>query len=113
MTHKIPIASDISKSNDELETDISSIEEMEAVLVRMGFVAYARSSKHRESYHADGARYELDTVEGVPTYLEAEAESEESLQAAIERLGYSMVDTVALGEGGVKLRYDITRDEIR
>lgn len=107
MTHKIPLPSESAKSNDEFETDISSIEEMETLLLRMGFTAYARSTKYRESYELAGTRYEIDSISGVPPYVEIEAESEEGLRAAVGRLGYSMSETVAMGEGEVKRHYGL------
>jgi adenylate cyclase, class 2 len=108
ITHKTSLPSLAAKSNDEQETDVGDLTVMEAILVRTGWEVYARNSKHRESYHlGEDVSYELDTVPGIPPYLEVEAQSEDRLREAVEKLGYSMADTLALGEGKVRERYGI------
>ena len=50
-------------------------------------------NKKRISYVLGDIRFEIDTYEGIPTFLEIEAPSEEILEEMVLKLGFSMKDT--------------------
>ncbi|HRI36252.1 MAG TPA: class IV adenylate cyclase [bacterium] len=107
VTHKTPVASDLSKSNDELETSVGDISTMETILARTGFMVSARTIKYRESYELADARCEIDTVPGIPPYLEIEAGNESTLREAVEILGYDWDETSTMTERQVKIHYGL------
>ncbi|MBN1793112.1 class IV adenylate cyclase [Candidatus Woesearchaeota archaeon] len=82
-----------AKVAEETELNVDDFETMRQILLRLGMKEVARKPKQRISYATEHAHYEIDTYEGLPPYLEVEAESFEDLKKAVERLGFSMKDS--------------------
>ena len=75
------------------ETSVSNHAEMREILTMLGLKATKRWPKHRISYSFEGAHFELDTLEGIPTYLEIEGKSVPELKRLAGLLGLSMADS--------------------
>jgi adenylate cyclase, class 2 len=76
----------------ESEMQVESLEETRKVLEGLGYSEKSRATKKRVSYELDGARFEIDSYEGIPPLLEIEAKSAEKVMEGVERLGYQKED---------------------
>ena len=57
------------------------------------------------TYILDGYEIDIDTWPGIPTYFEVEGESEEDLENILNKLGYSMKDTISCTADDVYRKY--------
>ncbi|MBI4146078.1 class IV adenylate cyclase [Candidatus Woesearchaeota archaeon] len=81
------------KVREEVELVVSDWSSAVEFLSALGFVKVFEYEKHRESYVLGGAKVELDTYEGIPTYAEVEAPSESEVEKVVKLLGFSMAQT--------------------
>lgn len=81
-----------AKVAEEIELKVAEFETMRKILLLIGLKEVARKKKHRIGYYTDHAHFEIDTYDGLPTYLEVEAESFEDLKKAVKSLGLDMKD---------------------
>ena len=71
---------------EEIEFEISDIGKAEALLERLGYVSVRRQQKLRHTFHLGDVVIDIDTWPKVPTYVELEGTSEESLKEAAQLL---------------------------
>ena len=81
-----------AKVAEETEVNVSEFETMKQILLKLGMKEVARKPKHRISFAGEHCHYEIDTYDGLPPYLEVEAESIEELRKAVAKLGLDMKD---------------------
>ena len=66
-----------AKTAEEYSVDVSSLENMEKILEKLGLSVNESTKKHRVSYTLDGARFDFDQYTGnyafIPEFLEIEA----------------------------------------
>ncbi|MBW2973426.1 class IV adenylate cyclase [Candidatus Woesearchaeota archaeon] len=93
------------KIMEELEVDISDIEEMKKILEKLGFKMRQSFTKHRISYKLNKARYEIDTWPEIPTYLEVEAPTEKDIKDALEIIGLDIKNSVPWSANEVYKKY--------
>ena len=93
------------KHNVEYEVNVSDFDTMKEIIKRMGLAERFTSKKRRISYALDDVHFEFDFIEGIPPYLELEVHKKEELEKYLGLIGYSMKDTVALGERKVREYY--------
>ncbi|MDF2676860.1 MAG: hypothetical protein K0Q97_1173 [Bacillota bacterium] len=89
MTFKKSISRDKLRVNEEIETEISNVEETSKILEILGYKKKRPGLKHRRSYIYDNIIFEIDTwdKETYPKpYLEIEMATEEDLEKAIKLL---------------------------
>ncbi len=89
MTFKKSISRDKLRVNEEIETEISNVEETTKILEILGYKKKRPGFKHRKSFLYDNIMFEIDTwdKETYPKpYLEIEMSSEEDLEKAIKLL---------------------------
>lgn len=93
VTYKSPakVNSDATSRN-EIEIVVDNYYNAVALFKQLGFTADESFIKHREHYELGEWHYEIDTVPGIPTYLEVEAQTEEELRTACEALGLNILD---------------------
>jgi len=60
----------------------------------VGLKEFHKSIKHRISYTKDNIHFEIDTYPGIPAFLEIEAQSVGELREYINKLGFSMDETL-------------------
>jgi adenylate cyclase class 2 len=77
-----------AKVAEETEVIVSDFENTRKILLSLGFREYARLPKKRISYALGPVHYELDTYDGMPTFLEVEAHSIKELKWAVNKLGF-------------------------
>jgi len=85
------------KALKEYETTVESFDAVVAILKKLGLEVIRRFEKKRTSYlvSKDGknVKVEIDTIPGVPTYLEVEANDEAAVRWGVQLLGFTMEQT--------------------
>ena len=82
VTYKGPLLEAESKTREEIETPIHSVEDVDAILSALGFEPAAEVTKRRERWRLDSYLVTLDDVAGLGEFVEVEAET--AAEAAIE-----------------------------
>ncbi len=78
---------------EEIETHVGDFESARRIYNRLGLVEMCRYQKHRKSYALDGMKFEFDTFQNFPSYIEVEAKTEDDVRRGVEFLGFTMKDT--------------------
>jgi len=92
LTYKGPVEPGITKSREEIETDVASHDAAAALLARLGFTPWFRYQKYREEFRAPGVVASIDeTPAGV--FVEIEGD-EAAIVALAARLGRSPADFI-------------------
>lgn len=86
LTYKGPKLDPQTKSRRELTVKIDDPAQMGEILSFLGFVFSAEVRKRRTKYSYQGMVIALDEVEGLGTFLEVEAQSEEDWENEKERV---------------------------
>lgn len=87
---KRTLAKTESRIMDEFEVCVDDFESARQILLALGLREFYRLAKHRASYLLDGTHFELDTYEGLPTFLEIESPTVESLKQWVIKLGFAL-----------------------
>lgn len=94
LTYKGPKLDLSTKSRRELTVEIDDHQQMEEILLSLGYVLSAQVKKRRSKYTYQGAVLALDEVEGLGRFIEVEAEGagdyeceREKVLAIMGRLG--------------------------
>ncbi|MFA6522179.1 MAG: class IV adenylate cyclase [Patescibacteria group bacterium] len=80
------------KVAEETEVTVSNFEVMRQILKASGLRETKSYQKHRASWKLEGVSFELDSISGIPTFLEIEAQSEELIFVWVRKLGFSEED---------------------
>lgn len=112
LTYKIRNLESWILHNDEYEVMFSDYATMCRIFLALGFVRYGHSKKHRIQYVLAWTHYDIDTYEGIPTYLEIEWQSVEAVQSAIQKLDLRLEEGIALNERDLRARYGEIPDEL-
>ena len=86
LTFKSPRTDSNMTSRDEHETEVKDFDATLEILKRLGFNDGVVSKKHRMHYELGNIHFELDTVEGIPTYLEIETTTEEDMKDICKKM---------------------------
>ncbi len=81
------------KSREEIEVNVSEFDETIKILEKIGLKRFHEGRKNRISYKFEGATFELDSWENIPTFLEIEAKTEEEVESFVNKLGFTMEQT--------------------
>jgi adenylate cyclase, class 2 len=81
------------KAAEEYESGIDRYDEVQAILERLGYVAYKSDSKHRISYRLKRSLVEIDIRKDVPPYIEIESPTRREVKEIVMLLGYTMDET--------------------
>ena len=92
----------------ETEIEVPSIKEANNLLEALGYSHKSYQEKERITYILDGYELDIDTWPGIPTYVEVEGKDEKDLEKILNKLGYSMTDTVSCTADEVYERYGIS-----
>lgn len=107
LTYKIVQASTAIMQNEEIEVIFDNYDGMKQVLLASGFEQYGHSEKMRVSYEYQNIHFDIDTMAGIPTFLEVEASNADDVKRGVELLGYTMEQTCTLTERTLKEHYGI------
>ncbi len=81
------------KVKEEIEIVADDFENALKIFERLGFKRTYEGKKHREAYHLNDTKFEMDTYAHIPTYLEIDAPDEKSVEKYVKKLGYTMQQT--------------------
>ena len=81
------------KTREEIEVNTSGFKDTIKILEKIGLAQYHEAIKNRESYKIGNVRFEIDSWENIPHFLEIEAPTEEQVKEYVERLGFTMKQT--------------------
>lgn len=79
---------------EEVEFDVSDIDQAHTLLEKLGLVAFRYQEKRRHTFILDGVTIDIDTWPKIPTYVEFEGESEADLKRVSKKLGFNWSDAV-------------------
>ena len=97
----------------ETEIEVHSLQEAKALLEALGYAHKCYQEKERTTYILDGYELDIDTWPGIPTYVEIEGESEEDLSKILNKMGYTIQDTVSCTADDVYKKYGLSIDDKR
>lgn len=93
LTYKEPAVQDsLTTSRKEIEIELDNYEKGLELVSSLGLVPEEVFSKHRSHFELGTLHFEIDTVSGIPPYLEIETENEEEMSRACELLGLSITN---------------------
>ena len=92
LAYKEPQESTFASSSKETEITVSDYDVTKALFAKLGFTPSREYEKHRESYKLEGYSFELDTIPGIPTFLELEATSEDAIIQICAKLELDITD---------------------
>lgn len=81
-----------AKICDETELKLDDYDSAYRLITSLGFKEKRSQEKRRVSYSLRSFLYEFDTLPGIPTLLEVEAQNLSSLEEAVSIIGLSMRD---------------------
>ena len=90
---------------EEIEFGIDNIEKAKEFLGAVGLVLSREQEKKRHKFKFGEATVDIDTWPGVPTYVELEGPSEESIKQAAEDLAFDWSQAVFGNAGRVLKKY--------
>lgn len=93
VTYKKQLPAVETKTAEEHETRVDDFDKVKKIFDALGYRAKDLDEKYRVSYSLDDASIEIDSREGVPSFLEIEAQTEKKLKEIVEKLGFRMEDT--------------------
>lgn len=70
----------------ELEIEVSSFEQTDAILNELGYHSRTYQENRRISYILDDVEIDIDTWPLIPTYVELEGKNKEDIEKLIEKL---------------------------
>ncbi len=85
---------DSAVGTKEIEIEVSDVEKTKELLQEVGLIAFREQEKKRHTFKLGEVIVDIDTWPSIPTYVELEGPSEESLKKAAEVLGFDWKDVV-------------------
>ncbi|MER6011054.1 class IV adenylate cyclase [Streptomyces bluensis] len=76
----------------EIEVEVSDLEKTAELLKAVGLRQVRYQQNYREEWQLDGITYDFDTWPDLPTFLEVEGPSEETVRRAVANLGLDYTD---------------------
>jgi len=105
LTFKKKISNKKTKIADEFEVNVSDFEEAHNICKGLGLQQCREYTKKRISYSLPGVTFELDTLNGCPTFLEIEADTQENVFSWVEKLGFKKEEALPLSGTEVLAMY--------
>ena len=92
----------------ETEFEVPNIKEANNLLEALGYAYKSYQEKERIIYVLEGYELDIDTWPGIPTYVEVEGKSETDLENILNKLDYSMKDTVSCTADEIYEKYGLS-----
>ena len=92
LAFKRKISKGSTKIMEEYEVKVDNYNVMKDILKNMGLRIIRDYSKHRTSYKLGKVHFDIDTIPGIPTFMEIEALDEETVKKYVVKLGFSLED---------------------
>ncbi|MFA6908456.1 MAG: class IV adenylate cyclase [Patescibacteria group bacterium] len=96
-------------AHDEYETTVGDAEIVRKILNALGLISTRYREKYRTTFVLDDVEIVIDTYPDISPFLEIEGE-EEHIRRILEKLGYTMDQTVNMTAVGVFKRYGVNAD---
>lgn len=96
----------------ELEIVVSSFEETDKILNKLGYKARSSQENRRIRYMLDGVEIDIDSWPKIPTYLEIEANSSEEIDYVLEKLEIDKTNITTLDVVSIYKHYGIDFDSL-
>jgi len=87
LSYKENVAQTVDSAR-ELELEVSDMGKCSQFLEKVGLKAMRRLEKYRHTFQLDNVTFDIDTWPKIPTYVELEGPSVESLKNACEKIGF-------------------------
>lgn len=81
--------------HEETETEIKDFKSILKIIEKIGLKIIREREKRRISFILDNIKIEIDKYPEIPAYIEIESSDKEKIIKLVEKLGYSVEDTVA------------------
>ena len=104
LTIKNLVSSEID-GTQELEIEVDSFEKANLILKELGYEAKGYQENMRCQYVLNEVEIDIDSWPLIPTYLEIEGPSEESVYNTLEVLGYTKEEVTTRDVEGIYLDY--------
>ncbi len=105
LTYKEKISNENVMHNLEYEVEVSDFDTMVNLLTNIGFKKYGESTKQRIAYKLDNIIYDFDKFEGIPRFVEIEADNAHDIEVWVKSIWYTLADGKNLTERQVKEYY--------
>ena len=92
ITYKDPVKSSGMTVREEIEIKVDNFEVAINLLEKLNFKKNDIFRKHRIHYELGDVHFEIDTLDNVPTYLEIETTTEESMKKICSDLGLNIAE---------------------
>jgi len=92
ITYKDPAKKSDMSVREELEIEVDSFEKAVKLLEKLGFRKGYLTKKHRVHYELGDIAFELDTYDGIPTFLEIETNNEPAMKEVCQKLDLDITD---------------------
>lgn len=89
----------------ETEVEVESMQKAKELLEALGYSHKSYQEKKRKTYKLDKYEIDIDTWPQIPTYMEIEGENEEDLEVILNKLGYTIQDTISCTADDVYKKY--------
>lgn len=104
---------DTLTGTEEINVEVSDYDNAIAIMKACGLRPKADEDSYRESWRLGNVEIDIDTWPWIPSYVEIEGDTPESVQDVATKLGFNMTDAIIGSVDEVyKLYYDITSDLI-
>lgn len=113
LTLKEKVEQEEAKIMQEYEVNLTNFETMQKILYGLGLKEIKNARKYRVSYLLDQVHFELDTLPGIPTFLEIEAPTLQGVQEYVQKLGFSWKDAKPWSGGDVLKYYEKNKKKNR
>lgn len=107
------IVSNSIDGTKELEIKVDDFEKTNLLLEDLGYINKGYQENKRKRYYIDDVEIDIDSWPLIPTYVEIEGKSEETVIKTAEKLGYSKDDIVTLNVNEIYRKYGYELDEIK
>ena len=111
LTIKNLVSSEID-GTQELEIEVDNFERCNLILKELGYESKGYQENRRIQYDMNGVEVDIDSWPLIPTYLEIEGPSEESVYNTVEALGFKREDCTTEDVDSLYKRYghDLSKD---
>ena len=100
-----------AKIYEEIEFDVSNAEDTHKLLTSLGLKQIEKSQKKRIKWKKSDTEYVLDKYPEIPWLIEVESPNKQKLSEALNKIGYSLDDTVNWGATRLHSHYGIERKD--
>ena len=91
----------------ETEIVVDDFEQTKNLLLKLGFIPKCYQENKCSSWMLDDVEIEIDSWPKIPSYLEIEGKSKESVEKIVVRLGFSLDQATGLGVKQIYAKYGL------